>query len=124
MHILWGQARCGIYNFRPGTCRVFPPKFDPANKLAVIQEIPERSRDGDAEVYDLCSRPWEPSDLDPVQPLHHLVVARYEMQFFRSIAELWNRNPQPWSVFPDFLRLVYARRVVCEKDRKQQPMVA
>jgi hypothetical protein len=118
-----GQARCGIYNFRPGACRVFPTKFDAANELAVIQDIPERSREGNAEVYDLCSRPWEPSDLDPVQPLHDLVVVRYEMQFFRSIAELWNRNPRAWSVFPDFLRLVYARRVVREEDLKQPPTV-
>mgnify|MGYP002639867605 FL=1 len=116
-----GQARCGIYNFRPGACRVFPTKFDQANELAVIHDIPARSREGDAEVYDLCPRPWEPSDLDPIQPLHNLVVARYEMQFFCSIAELWNRNPRAWSVFPDFLRIVYARRVVREEDLKPQP---
>ncbi len=124
-----GQARCGIYNYRPGACRVFPTKFDTANELAVIHDIPARSREGDAEVYDLCPRPWEPSDFDPIQPLHNLVVARYEMQFFRSIAELWNRNPRSWSVFPDFLRLVYARRVVREEALKPQsaagqPMVA
>ena len=118
-----GQARCGIYNYRPGACRVFPTKFDPANELAVIHDIPDRSRDGDVGVYDLCPRPWEPSDLDPVQPLHNLVVARYEMQFFRSIAELWNRNPRSWSVFPDFLRLVYARRVVREEELKPQQTV-
>jgi Fe-S-cluster containining protein len=35
-----GQARCGIYNFRPGACRVFPTKFDPASELAVIHGFP------------------------------------------------------------------------------------
>jgi Fe-S-cluster containining protein len=52
-----GQARCGIYNFRPGACRVFPTKFDPASELAVIHDVPERSRDGDSKVYDLFPRP-------------------------------------------------------------------
>ena len=115
-----GQARCGIYNFRPAACRVFPTKFDPANELAVIQDIPQRSRDVNDEIYDLCPRPWEPEDLDSVRPLHDLVIARYEMQFFCSIAERWNRNPRPWDVFPDFLRLVYSRRVVRQDELSQQ----
>ena len=111
-----GQARCGIHKFRPGACRVFPTKFDPANELAVIQDVPERSREDDAQVYNLCPRPWEPSDLHAIQPLHDLVIARYEMQYFQRIAELWNRNPKQWHGFPDFLRLVYAQRVVAKKQ--------
>lgn len=115
-----GQARCGIYNYRPGACRVFPTKFDLSHELAVVHDVPARSREGEEQVYDLCPRPWEPSDLDSLQPLHDLVVARYEMQYFERIAEMWNRTPGAWDVFPDFLRLVYGRRVVCESELRTQ----
>ncbi len=112
-HLL-GRSRCGIHSLRPATCRVFPTKFNATGELAVIQEIPPPSRDGDEAVYDLCSRQWEPADLDPVEPLHDLIVARYEMQFF----QLSRRpvEPVPALAFPDFLRMVYSQRMVNESS--------
>lgn len=115
-----GQARCGIYEYRPAACRVFPTKFDASNELAVIHDVPQRSRDAEGDIYDLCPRPWVPEDLDSVKPLHDLVVTRYEMQLFRNIAELWNRNPRPWQVFPEFIQLVYSNRVIREDEMLQK----
>jgi|GEM_PF-618329 len=109
-----GRSRCGIHSLRPATCRVFPTKFNATGELALIQEIPLPTRDHDEAVYDLCSRQWEPADLDPVEPLHDLIVARYEMQYFHRLAEQWNQSPRPWAVFPDFLRMVYSQRLVNE----------
>lgn len=107
-----GQARCGIYRDRPATCRAFPAKMDKAGQFAVLCDIPSKGREDDNPVYDLCSRPWTPSDLDPLQTPQDLVVAGYEMAFFHRLAEIWNRSPRGWQIFPEFLRLVYAQRIV------------
>ena len=117
-----GQARCGIYKSRPMTCRAFPTKFDAAGELALIEDIPSHARDVTIPVYQLCPRPWEPSDVDPIEGLQDLAVARYEMNFFKSLASVWNRNPQPWSVFPEFLHRVYDRRVSHEPISHQVEM--
>jgi len=106
-----GQGACGIYEARPAACRVFPTKFDVETELPVVHPVPEYGRDEQLPQYKLCSRQWKASDIDPVRAAHDLVVARYEIRFFRQIAELWNRQVGPWSVFPEFLRNVYSQRV-------------
>ena len=111
-----GRSRGGIHSLRPATCRVFPTKFNATGELAVIQEVSIPTRNGEDPVYDLCSRPWEPAELDPVEPLHDLIVARYEMQFFHRLADQWNQSPRSWDVFPDFLRMVYSQRLVNESS--------
>ncbi len=111
-----GTARCGIYGSRPAACRAFPTKLNAGGELAVIYDVPERGREDPHPAYNLCPRPWEPSDLDPISTYQELAVARAEMEFFKSVAEVWNRNPRTWSVFPEFLRLVYASRLFCERD--------
>lgn len=107
-----GQARCGIYENRPAACRVFPVRFNETGELAVINDVPARSRDADESVYDLCPRPWEPADLDPLLPIQNLVVARHEMQFFHGIAARWNQELRPWELFPVFLQMIYENRVI------------
>jgi Fe-S-cluster containining protein len=106
-----GVARCGVYESRPAACRVFPTKFSGSGDFVVLYDVPASSRDATNPAYQLCPRPWEPSEIDPIQSAADLVVAKYEMNFFHNLAEVWNRRPQPWEVFPDFLRLVYAERV-------------
>jgi Fe-S-cluster containining protein len=109
-----GQARCGIYRQRPATCRAFPAKMDEDGQLAVLYEVPANGRADDNPLYSLCSRPWTPDDLDPLQTPQDLVVAAYEMAFFHRLAQIWNRSPRSWQIFPEFLRLVYAQRIVSE----------
>jgi len=106
-----GLARCGIYDNRPSACRVFPTKLSESADLVVLYDVPKSTRDKGNPAYSLCPRPWDPSDVDPLQSASDLVVAKYEMSFFHHIATVWNRRPQPWDIFPDFLRLVYAERV-------------
>jgi Fe-S-cluster containining protein len=106
-----GAARCGIYDARPAACRVFPTRFDPAGELVLLQDVPARGRSDDHPVYDLCPRPWETADLDPIQAPRDLAVAKHEMHFFSQLARVWNRAPQPWTAFPEFLHLVYANRI-------------
>ncbi|HUG92049.1 MAG TPA: YkgJ family cysteine cluster protein [Planctomycetaceae bacterium] len=110
-----GVARCGIYGSRPGACRAFPMALDDTGELVVLRDVPPRGRVGHDPAYELCPRPWEPADVDPLFAVQDLVVVAHEMSFFRRLAEVWNRRPQSWLVFPDFLRLVYANRVLRQR---------
>jgi Fe-S-cluster containining protein len=117
-----GLARCGIYNSRPAACRAFPAKLNSTNELAVLYDVPPRGRtDTDDPLFDLCPRSWQPEDLEPVSAVQDLVIARYEMGFFRQLATVWNSKPRPWAVFPDFLRLVYNNRVTSQVTETVPP---
>lgn len=109
-----GVARCGIYGQRPTSCRVFPIKFDEKSELAIIYDVPARGRADDNPAYSLCPRQWEASDVDAIDAVRDLVIVKYEMSFFHQLAAIWNQVPRPWTMFPDFLRLVYSKRVVRE----------
>lgn len=111
-----GQARCGIYPVRPSACRVFPTKFNASGDLTILCNVPTTSRASSHPAYGLCPREWETSDVDPVQTVQDLVVAKYEIAFFAEIARVWNQSPRPWKRFPDFLHLVYSNRVQREAD--------
>ncbi|MDP1798705.1 MAG: hypothetical protein Q8K78_14520, partial [Planctomycetaceae bacterium] len=41
-----------------------------------------------------------------------LVLMNFELQFFHQVANSWNRSPQAWDIFPEFLRMVYENRVI------------
>ncbi len=114
-----GTGSCGTYQGRPAACRVFPTKFDLNSELPIIHAVPEYGRAEQLPQYKLCPRQWQPQDVDPVEAAQELVVARYEMNFFHQLAQLWNQHQGPWDVFPDFIRDVYSRRI---KDlTHQQP---
>lgn len=106
-----GKAHCGIYGSRPAACRAFPAKLNATGELAILYDVPERGRDGDLPAYQLCPRPWQPSDCDPLSLVQELVVAQYEMQFFHRLAAGWNESPGLWSDFPAFVQYVYAHRL-------------
>ena len=110
-----GQARCGAYASRPMACRAFPTKFNMTGELAVIHDVPAQGREN-LPIYSLCPRQWKPEEIDPLQAPQDLAVAKYEMDFFRSMAAIWNRVPRPFAVFPEFLRLVYQNRVMREPE--------
>ncbi|QDT63680.1 YkgJ family cysteine cluster protein [Calycomorphotria hydatis] len=110
-----GEARCGIYHSRPSACRAFPTKFNETGELTVLYDIPTETRSGQHKAYQLCPRPWEVEDIDPIQAPQDLAVAKFEMLFFHSIASVWNQNPREFELFPEFLRVVYERRVMSEQ---------
>jgi Fe-S-cluster containining protein len=107
-----GRATCGIYDDRPCSCRVFPTKLSESGSLAVLHDVPAHGRPSDpSAAFNLCPRPWEVDEVDPVAAVQDLIVLDFELQFFRQVADLWNRNPGRWADFPEFLRLVYTNRV-------------
>ena len=117
-----GVSHCGIYGERPSACRVFPTKFDRAGELAVLCDVPPEGKGGSHPAYRLCPRKWEPHDVDPIGQVQDLVIARYEMNFFFKLAQGWNARPGEWTSFPDFLQLVYAKRVLArEQDEASVP---
>lgn len=108
-----GTGHCGIYESRPSACRAFPTKFNETDELAVIYDVPPSGRDANQhQAYTLCSREWEPADFDSLELLPTLAVAQFEMKFFHQLAQLWNRQPRNWAMFPDFLTLVYSNRIL------------
>lgn len=109
-----GPSRCGIYASRPMACRAFPTKFNATGELAVLHDVPAQGRSEKHPVYSLCPRAWRSEEIDPLQAPQDLAVAKYEMDFFRSAAVVWNQALRPFAVFPEFLRLVYANRVMRE----------
>ncbi len=119
-----GTAHCGIYEDRPSACQVFPAKFNETNELAVIYDVPPRGRQPNPHpAYELCPRSWEPEDFDSLELLPALAVAKFEMEFFHQLALLWNRQPRSWAVFPEFLELVYARRILPKPAEDEAPHI-
>jgi len=106
-----GTARCAVYEHRPSACRAFPLRLDAASMLGVIYDVLANGRAGNDPAYQLCPRPWTPEDVDPVQSVQDLVISRYEMLFFHTVARIWNQRCGPWELFPEFLREVYRNRV-------------
>jgi hypothetical protein len=119
-----GEARCGAYGVRPLACRVFPTKFNATGDLALLCDVPTTARSDPHPAYELCPREWELSDIDPVQAVQDLVLIKYEIAFFREVAAAWNRSPRPWTVFPDFLHLVYSHRVQRDSGEEAASRVA
>jgi Fe-S-cluster containining protein len=114
-----GISHCGIYGERPSACRVFPTKFDSADELAVLCDVPQSGKGDSHPAYRLCPKKWEPQDVDPIRQVQDLVIARYEMNFFFKLARGWNARPGEWKSFPDFLQLVYAKRVLSQEQDEE-----
>jgi Fe-S-cluster containining protein len=114
-----GISHCGIYGERPSACRVFPTKFDSGGELAILCEVPKEGKGGIHPIYRLCGRQWEPKDLDPVKQVQDLVIAKYEMNFFFKLARGWNARPGEWKSFPDFLQMVYAKRILPQQQEEE-----
>jgi len=107
-------AECSIYGHRPGTCRSFPAALNGQGGLRII-DVPEYGRRDRREAYRLCPQEWHPADFDEQDMLGDLNATVAEMQFFALVAEIWNRHPQAWEIFPDFLQLVYEERDELER---------
>ena len=104
-----GRSECSIYEERPATCRVFPAGLDDGGELTVPL-TPEYGRGENEPAYKLCPQQWTLAELDANQTLLDIKTALKEMELFRLVAEVWNRQPRPYSAFPEFLRLTYDHR--------------
>ncbi len=92
-------------------------KLNNTGDLAILYDVPKPGRDGGHRAYDLCPEPLQPSDFDPIQSVQELVISKYEMQFFQQVADIWNRQPGEWKMFPEFLHFVYAERIGVSETR-------
>jgi Fe-S-cluster containining protein len=119
-----GVSHCGIYEERPGACRAFPAKLNRTGELAILYDVPPTGKEGGNPAHQLCPRPWQPADLDPVRQVQDLVVAQYEMNFFHKLAASWNQRPGPWKSFPKFLKLVYESRLRPAHEAREVDRVA
>ena len=106
-----GTGQCGAYSERPAACRVFPKNLADGGSIVQLQPVPARGREGDEPVFELCPRPWTAEDIDPIEAPAEVVTAEFEMHFFAKVVAHWNRDPQEWAAFPQFLRAVYGNRV-------------
>jgi Fe-S-cluster containining protein len=113
-----GASRCGIYNHRPSSCHAFPMKLDDAGELTILYQVPQHGREDKNPLYDLCPREWEIEDIDPIEAPQQLSMNHYEINFFNQVAQIWNRNPREWEVFPEFLQIVYHNRVMKQESPK------
>ncbi len=113
-----GASRCGIYNHRPSSCHAFPMKLDDSGELTILYQVPKHGREDKNPLYDLCPREWEIEDIDPIEAPQQLSMAHYEINFFNQVAQIWNRNPREWEVFPEFLHIVYNNRVMKQESPK------
>ena len=112
-----GTGRCSVYADRPAACRVFPLNLQKSSLMTVLDDVPNHGRPGeDNDAYRLCPQPWQPDDFDSLDAPQQLAVAEFEAKFYRLVAAVWNQRPGPWLKFPEFLRLVYSRRVIHERD--------
>ena len=111
-----GQARCGMYASRPSACRTFPAKFNTTGELVVLHDLPSCGPRDNHPAYALCPRPWNAADVDPLRLPQDLAVAKFEMDFFHTVARAWNRRPRSFDALPEFLRLAYRNRVLSATD--------
>lgn len=115
-------AGCSVYDSRPAACRVFPLKFSPTRELVQLENPSPPKRASQHPAYQLCPRPWTTDDVDHIESAGILASAEYEMEFFKSVVNIWNRSVGPWEAFPNFIDLVYRRRVQVDSPREILPM--
>ena len=116
-----GGARCGVYENRPMACRIYPARFNSTSELTILSDVPRSGREHEHPAYQLCPRPWQPEDVDPLELPRTMAAAKFEREFFRSVARLWNDVPRAFADLPDFFRWVYDNRVWSEAPATTLP---
>lgn len=112
-------ARCGIYDFRPLACAVFPAKLTDENGgVGLITDYSTRIEKSLELHYNLCPTAFKREDYinESEEILKNLVKYSYELYFFKSIAENWNKNPGSLEDFWNQLAGFYDKRVISTKE--------
>ena len=109
-------ARCGIYGNRPTICAAFPATVDKSGYFAVI--VSKKITEEDNILYKLCPREIVREDFpqNSESILRTVLMNKYEQDFFKTIAVIWNENPKPLNLFIPFLENWYAERVLIDND--------
>lgn len=110
-------ARCGIYNSRPLTCAVFPTELHPDGMIGYTSDVNCYTEKSDNPAYNLCPRALNEKDLESAtgNMIQTLVVRKYELEYFKSVAKIWNSTPGTYARFFDFLEMAYKNRILYVK---------
>ncbi|EKE04582.1 MAG: hypothetical protein ACD_20C00046G0003 [uncultured bacterium] len=112
-------SRCGIYGIRPITCAIYPTKLHDDGLIGIAGNPDNDNASGNA-AYDLCPRPLIEEDFagcsgDDVQ---NLVLYKYEMNYFKSLSEVWNAEPGDFAKFIAYLEAAYKNRILFNEEEK------
>jgi len=116
-------SRCGIYDIRPSACAVFPSELKKNNLIGITSNPNFFFEPSENPGYKLCPKNVNEDDFADCSGnlIKTLVLQRYEMDYFRSIAVIWNEDPKPVDYFYAFLESAYKNRVLfydpVEKDK-------
>ena len=117
-------ARCGIYGNKPLTCSIFPAKLHD-DGLTGLAANPGSDNISGNPAYDLCPRILDEDDLadHSGKTIKNLVLYKYEMDYFKSVAEIWNKEPGDYAKYLAYLELVYKNRVLfSELEKMEEPV--
>jgi len=110
-------GRCEIYSCRPFVCAAYPAIFDATEKQGVIKNVGAKSKSSEHPIYNLCSRKITSEDfadsLDQI--MKALIMRKYELEYFKNLADYWNQKPGSLNDFLSFMATVYQNRVILEE---------
>ena len=96
-------ARCSIYNIRPYVCRAFPMYFDKNTYKGVLNPHLDSLKGFD------CLSQYTVDD--PNKQIEDLILKDYEKNFFKKVADKWNKNPGKIDDIYEFLEKEYSNRL-------------
>jgi len=110
-------GRCGIYGVRPLVCSIYPAKLDESQVFGYIPDPYYNCEKKNTPVYNLCPRPLNNEDFADYtgETTKNLALHKFEMNFFKSIASIWNENPGSIDEFFKHITCIYDNRVVLEQ---------
>lgn len=111
------KARCGIYDVRPLVCTIYPAKLHKNELIGITSDPGKRLDKPDNAAYNLCPRDLNKLDLldNSDEIIKNLVLYKYEMNYFKFLAETWNQGNGDFGEFFTFLEAAYENRVLFEE---------
>jgi Fe-S-cluster containining protein len=119
-------ARCGIYGIRPLICASYPAKFVNQNRTAVIPYVFDLDKSMIGTPHELCKGPFKLEDIcsNKDEIINLLIKLNYEIDYFKTFAERWNKNPSSISDFIEELDQIYDQRVYVETEADMLKIIA
>ncbi|MDD3013971.1 MAG: YkgJ family cysteine cluster protein [Candidatus Gastranaerophilales bacterium] len=115
-------SRCGIYGLRPLVCSIYPVKLDESQVFGYVPDPYYNCEKKKTPAYNLCPRPLNSEDFADYsgEITKNLAMHKFEMDFFKSVATIWNDNPGSIDEFFKHIASIYQNRVVFEQ-REEAP---
>jgi len=116
-------GRCGIYQLRPLTCAIYPVRIDEKNGLiGCVSDPYEICEKKNNPAYNVCPRPLIKEDFADYtgEISKFLALHKYEMAFFKALADDWNEDPGSLSEFLERLVKIYSNRIQFKPYKKTE----